>query len=104
MSTHEMREALRRIQTEYVEMPELKLTLPQAQRLWNLSFSACNDALTILLAGGFLRETDDGAFIRQGVPPLRIESMDLAGVSERAIRSAGARPAERRPRPAGFGR
>jgi hypothetical protein len=104
MSTHEMREALRRIQTEYVEMPELKLTLPQAQRLWNLSFSTCNDALTILLAGGFLRQTDDGSYMRQGAPPLRIESMDLAGVSERAIRSAGGQPTGRRQPPAGCGR
>ena len=34
MDTGAMKQALVRIQTEYVEMPGLKLTLPQARRLF----------------------------------------------------------------------
>jgi hypothetical protein len=77
MDTGAMRQALARIQTEYVEMPELKLTLPQARRLFGLSAGACNDALTILLALGFLSQTRDGSFIRTSAVPLNLDAIDL---------------------------
>jgi hypothetical protein len=82
-----MKKALVRIQTEYVEMPGLKLTLPQAGRLFGLPVHVCNDALTILLAGGFLLQMADGSFIYQGAHPLGVDSLDLAG---RAMRGATA--------------
>jgi hypothetical protein len=77
MDTAAMKQALARIQTEYVEMPELKLTLPQARRLFDLSADACNDALTILLALGFLSQTRDGSFVRCGAMPLDVDAIDL---------------------------
>lgn len=61
----QMREALHRIQMEYLEMPELKLTLGQARRLWNLPADLCDPALDALVERGFLIQTRDGAFLRR---------------------------------------
>ena len=45
---------LARIQGEYVEMPGLVLTLPQAARLWGLSTPRAAELLTVLVDAGFL--------------------------------------------------
>ena len=55
---------LDRIRGEYLEMPGLRLTLPQAQRLWGLPGDVCEYALTRLIDDGFLRRTCDGAFVQ----------------------------------------
>jgi hypothetical protein len=73
----EMKRALVSIQTEYIEMPGLKLSLRQAQRLFDLPAEICNDALTILLTAGFLAESKDGSFVRRGGVPLSIETLGL---------------------------
>jgi hypothetical protein len=57
------RELIGRIRGEFLEMPGLKLSLQQACRLWNLSASACCEALDALRAEGFLYQTPSGAFI-----------------------------------------
>jgi hypothetical protein len=57
-------ETLRRIQGEYLEMPGLRLTMAQAQRLWGLDRHTCEQALAKLVAARFLSMTRDGAFIR----------------------------------------
>ena len=43
-----------RIRNEYVEMPGLVLTLPQAARLWSLSESRSQLLLSLLVEAGFL--------------------------------------------------
>jgi len=53
-----------RIRAEYWEMPGLKLTPAQAQRLWNLDRDTCDTLLTDLVSAGFLARTRDGAFVR----------------------------------------
>jgi hypothetical protein len=63
----ELRNALLRIQTEYVEMPDLKLTARQAQRLWCLSHDVWEAALAILIGKQFLVQTRDGSYVRSGV-------------------------------------
>ena len=57
------RELIGRIRGEFIEIPGLKLSLQQACRLWNLSASACREALDALRAEGFLYQTPSGAFI-----------------------------------------
>ncbi len=57
-------DVLRRVQGEYTEMPGLRLTLAQAQRLWNLDRTACNSLLGALVDAKFLYRTRDGAFVR----------------------------------------
>jgi hypothetical protein len=43
-----------RIQAEYSEMPGLRLTIPQAARLWNVDQQRCEQALDSLAEDGFL--------------------------------------------------
>jgi hypothetical protein len=45
---------LQRICSEYVEMPGLRLTRQQAQRLWGLDEATCAEALEFLVAAKFL--------------------------------------------------
>lgn len=48
-----------RIVGEYLEMPGLNLTLPQACRLWNLDRRQCTQLLDALVASGFLRKSGE---------------------------------------------
>jgi hypothetical protein len=54
-----------RIRMEFVEMPGMRLTRPQARRLWNLDQAACDGLLDALVEEGFLKQTADGALLRQ---------------------------------------
>jgi hypothetical protein len=64
MELTEIRDALHRIRMEYVEMPEMKLTLAQMCRLLNLPLEPCEVALASLVDSGFLVQRRDGAFVR----------------------------------------
>ena len=55
---------LERIRGEYREMPGLKLTPAQAQRLWGVSPERCAATLGRLVEERFLRVTPDGSFMR----------------------------------------
>jgi hypothetical protein len=55
---------LRRVQGEFIEMPGLRLTSAQAQRLWGLDRAACDALLGALVDAKFLFRTRDGAFVR----------------------------------------
>ncbi len=57
-------EIVKRIRVEYVEMPDLRLSLAQARRLWNLPADLCETALSTLVQSGFLARTPDGSFLR----------------------------------------
>ena len=59
-----LNEAIRRVQGEYIEMPGLRLTPAQAQRLWGLDRTACDTLLGALVDAKFLFQTRDGAFVR----------------------------------------
>ena len=66
-------DVLQRIQGEYVEMPGLRLTAAQAQRLWGLQRDVCDALLGALVDAKFLAQTRDGAFIRMdGARPTRV--------------------------------
>ena len=55
---------LRRVQCEFIEMPGLRLTEPQARRLWGLDTALCDALLSALVDAKFLLRTRDGAFMR----------------------------------------
>ena len=65
MELADIREALHRIRMEYLEMPEMKLTLAQTRRLMNLPLEATEVALATLVDTGFLVQRHDGAFVRR---------------------------------------
>ena len=52
-----------RIRGEYLEMPGLKLTVPQAARLWHLDQPRIEQLLNVLVADGILRRTPAGAYL-----------------------------------------
>lgn len=70
MDASRMQDVLTLIQMEYLEMPDLKLTLRQARRLFDLPLELCENALQTLVGVGFLVQTRDGSFLRRGDLPL----------------------------------
>jgi hypothetical protein len=54
----------KRVQGEFLEMPGLRLTAPQARRLWGLDAEVCEALLGALVDANFLFRTRDGAFMR----------------------------------------
>lgn len=53
---------IRRVRSEFLEMPGLHLTGPQAQRLWGVDRQTCERLLDALLATRFLCRARNGAF------------------------------------------
>ena len=64
MAKEQPLDVLRRVKGEYLEMPGLRLTMAQAQRLWGLDRSVCDALLGTLVDAKFLFRTRDGAFVR----------------------------------------
>jgi Fic family protein len=56
-------DTLHRVRAEFLEMPGLKLTVAQAQRLWGLDRSTCEKVIDQLTKSGFLVQTPEGAFL-----------------------------------------
>jgi hypothetical protein len=57
-------EVLNRIRAEFVEMPGLRLTAAQAQRLWNVDSLTCEALLAALVETGFLYRDANGRYSR----------------------------------------
>jgi hypothetical protein len=53
-----------RVQSEYIEMPGLKLTEAQARRLWGLDGTTCTVVLGTLIKRGFLKRSTNGSYVR----------------------------------------
>ena len=60
-----------RVRMDFVEMPELELTLPQAVRLWTLGADDCRYVIDSLVDAGFLAWTPKRTIVRKGRDPLR---------------------------------
>jgi hypothetical protein len=71
-------DVLQRIQGEYFEMPGLRLTPAQAQRLWGLDRSVCEELLSALVNANFLSQTRDGSFVRTDGSPRRMAPRSAA--------------------------
>jgi hypothetical protein len=54
---------LRHARADFLEMPGLKLTIGQAQRLWGVDRTTCEALVEKLVACRFLTRTRDGAFV-----------------------------------------
>jgi hypothetical protein len=59
--------AFTRIQIEFIEMPDLKLTVAQIRRLCDLSLDVCEPAVAALEQTGFLWRAPDGRFVRRAL-------------------------------------
>ena len=60
----EIETLVRRIRSEFMEMPGLTLTFAQATRLWGLERELCERVITALVGTAFLRRTPAGAITR----------------------------------------
>ena len=65
ISAQALRDLCGRIRGEYSEMPGLRLTVTQAERLWGLDRTACETVLSALVDVEFLIRNRDGAFVRR---------------------------------------
>jgi hypothetical protein len=72
---------LRRVQGEFLEMPGLRLTEPQACCLWGMDEIVCKALLDALVDAKFLYRTRDGAFMRDdSAPPARAQRRPGGGI------------------------
>jgi hypothetical protein len=58
------RNATDRIRAEFIEMPGLELTLPQAVRLWGMGPDDCRGIIDSLVDAGFLKWTPKRTVLR----------------------------------------
>ena len=70
--------SLRRLWNEYVDLPGLRLTLEQIERLMNVDAATCESVLAAMVELGLLRKAADGTYARaavrhRSIPPLRIK-------------------------------
>ena len=58
---------VRLVQSEYAEMPGLRLSKPQAQKLWNLDARSTEVIFAALEAANFLKRMPNDLYIRADV-------------------------------------
>jgi hypothetical protein len=58
--------AVDRVRDDFIEMPTLELTVPQAVRLWHLGVDDCRFVLDALVDTGFLQWTPRWTIVRSG--------------------------------------
>jgi hypothetical protein len=71
-------DVLRRICGEYAEMPGLRVTQQQAQRLWALDAATCRAALEFLTSVGFLCKKNTEQYARLTDGPATFPSFRMA--------------------------
>lgn len=64
MSPAEIDAVAYRVRAEFLEMPDLRLTVPQAARLWGLGADDCQRVIDRLVGAAFLRRTSAGLVMR----------------------------------------
>jgi hypothetical protein len=70
-----------RVRTDFTEMPEMELTLPQAVRLWTLGMDDCRYVIDSLVDAGFLAWTAKRTIVRRGRDPLGRNDLQPAHIS-----------------------
>jgi hypothetical protein len=82
---------IKRIRAEYLEMPGLRLTIEQAQRLCGVDRSMCQAILDALVEAGFLCVKPDGTYARVtegALPRPRPAKADLDGPARSTKKNA----------------
>jgi hypothetical protein len=69
-----------RVRNEFIEMPRLEVSLPQAVRLWNLGADDCRYVLDALVDAGFLAWTPQRTVVRTG---RELQMLDAGGDAQR---------------------
>ncbi len=74
MELLDIRTALTRIRLEYTQMPEMRLSRSQVQRLLNLPADACEVGLAALIHSRFLVQDSEGFYRRAQPVPTSVAS------------------------------
>jgi hypothetical protein len=61
---NQMMEVTNLVRSEFLEMPDLRLSTDEARRLWRLDLTDCEAVLSALVDARFLARTRDGRFVR----------------------------------------
>jgi hypothetical protein len=64
MTEADVKSLMIRVRNEFTEMPGLRLSMPQAMRLWGLDRDACERVVDALVQASFLRWTSRGEVVR----------------------------------------
>jgi hypothetical protein len=75
-----------RVRDDFMEMPRLELTLPQAVRLWNLGLDDCRAVVDSLVDAGFLAWTARRTIVRSDSGPWSFEMAPVAAQVRRGAR------------------
>ncbi len=77
-----------RVQSEFLEMPGLRLTEAQVRRLSGLDPSYCTAVLSVLVDAGFLVRSKDGFFTR--LDRAQPKKIDFSNLSSRSAKVTAA--------------
>lgn len=80
---------LNRICSEFAEMPGLRLTQRQAQRLWGLDADTCGMALAVLVEARFLRRIGTDAYARVTEGPVAFPCVRMVKAETPVRRTTG---------------
>jgi hypothetical protein len=82
------KDIVERVRSEYLEMPGMRLTPPQLQRLFGIAPSLCDAVLESMVQSRFLAVRPDGTYMRasDGLPEPRMAKA-ASRQRERAIAS-----------------
>ena len=69
MDGHRVNDLVVRVRGEFREMPGLRLTPAQAQRLWSVDPSTCETVLNALVEANVLSPRPDGTFALKSSAP-----------------------------------
>jgi hypothetical protein len=91
LATVSREQILGRVRGEYLEMPGLRLTCAQAQRLWALDEQTCAEVLHSLTEARFLHRRHDGTYARladgaTAIPAMRMARAERTGASAHSAR------------------
>jgi hypothetical protein len=70
-----------RVRLDFIEMPEMELTLPQAVRLWSLGMDDCRFVIDSLVDAGFLAWTPRRTIVRRGRDPMGRQELQPSHIS-----------------------
>lgn len=86
-----------RVRGEYLEMPGLRLTQKQAQRLLGLDEATCAELLEFLVESKFLDRSGSDSYVRRSAgaeafPAVRMARAPLQGTTPQAVANRARRP------------
>jgi hypothetical protein len=77
-----------RVRADFMEMPGLELTIPQAVRLWTIGVDDCRFVIDTLVDLGFLKWTSRRTVVRTGADYRGWNICDTADIPVRAMTPA----------------